>query len=145
MKQTPEVSLATLHQLKVVQLSPSWLEDPFKIPVCRLESQVLGQEHSEDAAQVVHSGWVEVGLGVSRRVPHSREGCGDEVEHRDTWKGHSSTCYNHQLQSTRFSPQTQKTLWPLNTRTLACQAPQLFTKSNQAAGKGTYLPPSRST
>lgn len=31
----------------------------------------------------MHSGWVEVGLGVSRCVPHSREGRGNEVEHRD--------------------------------------------------------------
>lgn len=79
-------------------MSHSWLEDPFKIPVCRLESQVLGQEHSEDAAQVVHSGWVEVGLGVSRRVPHSREGCGDEVEHRDTSSEEGDVVIFHRAQ-----------------------------------------------
>ena len=52
----------------------------------RLESQVFGQEYGEDAAQVVDRGWVQVGLRVVRRVPDSREGRGDEVEHRDPWR-----------------------------------------------------------
>lgn len=60
---------------------------PSKVSVCRLEPQVLSQENGEDAAQVVHSGRVKVGLGVSRRVPHSRKGRGDEVEHWDPWRG----------------------------------------------------------
>lgn len=52
----------------------------------RLESQVLGQEHGEDAAQVVDCGWVQVGLRVLGRVPDRGEGRGDEVEHRDPWR-----------------------------------------------------------
>lgn len=67
------------------------MEGPFKVPVCRLQSQVLGQEHGKDAAQVVHGGWVEVGLSVSRSVPHSREGRGDEVENWNTWRGKDSS------------------------------------------------------
>ena len=50
-------------------------------PWGRLEPQVFSQEHGQDAAQVVYCGWVQVGLGVIRRVPDGGEGCGDEVEH----------------------------------------------------------------
>lgn len=52
----------------------------------RLEPQILGQEHGEDAAEVVHRGGVQVGLRVARRVPDGGEGHGDEVEHRDAWR-----------------------------------------------------------
>lgn len=50
-------------------------------PWGRLEPQVFSQEHGQDAAQVVYCGWVQVGLGVIRRVPDRGEGRGDEVEH----------------------------------------------------------------
>lgn len=50
---------------------------------CRLEPQVFGQEHGEDAAQVVHRRWVQIGLRVVSGVPDRGEGCGDEVEHWD--------------------------------------------------------------
>lgn len=49
----------------------------------RLEPQVFGQEHGEDAAQVVHRRGVQIGLRVVSRVPDRGEGRGDEVEHRD--------------------------------------------------------------
>lgn len=80
------MSLATPHWLKVSSHVPQLgVKDPSKVSVCRLESQVLSQEHSEDAAQVVHGGWVEVVLRVSKSVPHSRKGRGNEVEHLDPW------------------------------------------------------------
>lgn len=49
----------------------------------RLEPQVFGQEHGEDAAQVVHRRGVQIGLRVISRVPDRGEGRGDEVEHWD--------------------------------------------------------------
>lgn len=78
--------------------------------VCRLESQVLGQEHSKDAAQVVHGGRVEVGLSVGRCVPHSREGRGDEVEHRDPWRGQEigPPAATHSCYRAPLNPQPQK-------------------------------------
>lgn len=52
----------------------------------RLEPQILGQEHGEDAAQVVYRGGVQVGLRVIWGVPDVGEGHRDEVDHRDPWQ-----------------------------------------------------------
>lgn len=48
------------------------------------ELQEFSHEGSEDLAEVLHGGWVQVALVVLGRVPDPREGQGDEVQHGDT-------------------------------------------------------------
>ena len=75
-----------LHWFQVSLVRPGWALLLLNQPR-RLEPQIFGQEHGEDAAQIVYGGWVQVGLRVIGGVPDGGEGHGDEVEHRDPCRG----------------------------------------------------------
>lgn len=51
------------------------------------EAQVLSHKHSQDPGQVLHRGPVHVLLTVVHRVPELWEGRGDDVQHRNSYRG----------------------------------------------------------
>lgn len=51
-----------------------------------LEAKVLGYKYGQDSGKVFHCGSVHLLLSVVQCVPKQRKRCGDQMQHRNTWR-----------------------------------------------------------